>query len=112
MRFQIGVEMIKHHTGFDADGAFLRIKIDNVSKVFAVVDNQRHAGGLPALACAAAAREHRHLGVARHVDGVLDVVCRFGNECADWNLLVDRCVGRVTGAVCVGEKDFALGVFT
>ena len=112
MRLEKRIQVIQHHAGFDGDGAFFRIEMNDVAKVFAVIDNKRDAGCLPALAGATTAREHGHFCVARDVDGVLDIVCGFGGEHADRDLLINRGVGGVSGTVGIGKKDFALSVFT
>ena len=111
MRLQVRIEVVKHHAGLDGDRVVRSVEIQHVAQIFRRVNDECNTGCLAALAGAAAACEHGGLYVAGDVDGSFDVVCRFRNENTERNLLVDRGVGRVAGAVGVGEEHFALRVF-
>jgi hypothetical protein len=98
MLLQFGIQMVEHEAGFDGDEASLKIQFANVAIVFAVVDHEGGAGGLAALAGAAAARQHRNLHVAGDVERGGDVAFAFRHQHADGHDLVDRGIGRIPAA--------------
>jgi hypothetical protein len=58
VRLQLRVQVVQHHAGLHRGGALLGVEVTARAQVLAVVDHQRRAGGLAALAGAAAARQH------------------------------------------------------
>ena len=60
MRFEFGIEAVEHQTGLDLNRALVHIEVNDLTDVFAVVNHQARAGGLAALAGAAAARHDGH----------------------------------------------------
>ena len=77
VRLQLRVEVVEHQAGLDRRGAIRSASTSRTrAQVLAVVDDQRGAGRLAALAGAGAARQHRHVQVARDVDGDGDVARR------------------------------------
>ncbi|KWT97635.1 hypothetical protein APY03_1331 [Variovorax sp. WDL1] len=110
VRLELRVEVVQHQARLDGDAALRHVELEHAPHVLAVVDHQRRAGGLAALAGAAAARQHRHLQVARDVDGGGDVALGLRHEHAHRHDLVDGGVGGVAAARGIVEQHFALGL--
>jgi hypothetical protein len=75
-----------------------RRQVQHAAQVLAAVDDQRGAGGLAALAGAAAAWQHRHLQLARDGQRGGHVFGRLRHEHAHRHDLVDRRIGGITPA--------------
>ena len=89
MLLQLGIEMVEHQPGLDHHRAAFDIQRADVAEILAVVDHQRGAGGLAALAGAAAARQHWHLQVAHDVERRGDIALALRHKHADRHDLID-----------------------
>ena len=76
MRLQLGVQVIEDETGLDRCRPTLDVDVEHAAKVLGVVDDQGGADRLAALTGSGAARQHRHLQLARNVDRRGDVLAR------------------------------------
>ena len=76
--------------------------------MLAVVYDQAHAGGLAALAGAAASRNDGHLQITADGHGGGHFICVFGHKHTHWGDLVNGSVGGVTASVCRRKQHFAL----
>jgi len=110
VRLQLGIQVIEYQPGFDLRRALRHIDVEHLSKMLGGVDHQGRAGGLAALAGASAARQDRHLQVARDVDGEGDVALAAGHEHADWRDLIDGCIRGIAAARSRVEQHFAFGL--
>jgi hypothetical protein len=102
--------MIEHNARLHHDSAAFGIQRADAPEILAVVDHQRGAGGLAALAGAAAARQHWHLQVARDVERCRNVPLALRHQHADRHDLVDRGVRRVAAARRRVEQRLAFGL--
>ena len=98
MRGELRVEVVEHHPRFDHGGAGLRVEFDQPVEVLGDVNDQRLVNGLADLRGAAAARQHRHAGLTRDLQGRQHVVAAGRYHHAEREHLVDRGVGRVAAA--------------
>ena len=83
VRLQRRVEMAEHEAGLDQRGARGGIDLDDLAQVLRAVEHDRPVDRLPALAGAAAARQHRHAVLAGDRQRRLQVVSGLGNDHAD-----------------------------
>ena len=67
--------------------------------MFAVIDDQTHAGGLTTLAGAAASRNDGHLQVTANGQGGSHFLVVLGHTRTQWRHLVNGGVGGVAAAV-------------
>ena len=102
--------MVQDHARLDRGGACVQVQTEQVFEIFAVVDDQRCAGGLAALAGAAAAWQYRHTGLARQFNRGCDVAGGARHEHPGGHDLVDRRIGGVAAAGGGVKQDFALRV--
>ncbi len=105
-----GVEVVQHQAGLDLGRACIRVHREDVAQMLAVVDHQGRARGLPALAGAAAARQHGHLQLAGDLQGRGDVFFAGGHEDAHRHDLVDGGIGGIAPARGGVEQDLAARV--
>ncbi len=107
MRLQPGIEMIEDYPGFHRDGARRRIETDDLVQPFAVVDHQRLANGLSALAGTGATRKNRHVVVAGDVQRQQQIILIAGHHHTNRHDLIDRGIGCVSATIGRAEQNLA-----
>ena len=95
---QEGVQAIEHHAGLDRDAPLLRGEGGDAVEMPGHVDDEAGADRLAALGGAGPAREYRHTGLSRDLDGAPDVGRIAGHDYAQRRNLVVRGVGAVAPA--------------
>ena len=101
MRLELAVELVKDDARLDKAAASLDMEFEYPVQMLAGVDDDGMVDRLPALRCAAAARQHGDALLAREIKRRLDIAQRLGNHHRMRHHLIDGCVRSMTAA---GER--------
>ena len=109
VRFEGCVQVVQHDARFHLGCALLRINVQHLAHMLAMVNDQASPYRLAALTGAATSRHDGYFQVAANVERSFDVVATAGDKSADGDLLINRGVSRVAAPVRQREQHFALG---